>query len=133
MEREDELLRNLFSQGKSDPSQDITENVMKAIQESSKVYEYHPVIGKRVWILLALCFGVSMMYLLAQTKGIAIKIPGMINSIGLFFGKLTGSFKLSLDFQLPQIHSTYLLALSAIIIIGVYLMISLKVNRRIFK
>lgn len=135
--KEDIILRNLFSTSEVNSKVDLTEVIMKRIDESNQLFEYSPIISKKVWIWLGVGFVSLITFLLTQTESWKLQSPQVLEKTDLFLEKVRNSFRLDWGFSyqlnLVELQSTYLIALIAFIIIGVYLMISLRMNRGIFR
>ncbi len=133
-EREDKLLRSFFQRSEIRATIDITEQVMHQIDTSSKLFEYRPIIGKKVWIGLAGVFVLLMAFLLSQAEGISYQTPVLFDNLSTFFAKLGSSFDFNFSLpELPKIPSTVMIVIAAINIIGVYLIITYRWSRRMFK
>lgn len=135
MNGEDQLLKSLFAEGKEIPTSSISEKVMQHIEKSSEVFEYKPLIGKKAWIIIGSTFSAIMIYLISEsTDTAALKTPELVTLLGSGFLKLKSSFSLEIgQIRIPQIPSTLLTAMVALIIVGVYLMFSYKWSRRMFR
>ncbi|MBX2873206.1 MAG: hypothetical protein KTR30_13930 [Saprospiraceae bacterium] len=133
MGNEDQFLKDLFKEGESKTSLNITEKVMHRIDHSSKVFEYKPLISKRNWIVMGSLFFITLTYLIMKSEGLAISTPELIQVLNGGFLKVKDSF--SLDWkplQLPEVPSTLLIAIGAFNIIGLYLIASYKWKRGMF-
>ncbi len=133
MKEEDQFLKDLFKEGETKSSLDMTESVMHRIDNSSNVFEYRPLISKKAWTMIGAIFLIAFIYLLMQTESMAIKTPELIEVLNSGFLKVVNSFDLTWKpLELPQIPSTLLMALAAFNIIGVFLILSYKWKRRMF-
>ena len=135
MNQEDELLKGLFESSEIQAPSDITERVMHRIDVNPKAFEYQPLISKKVWMIMGGAFAMIMIYLLWNSGSNPIELPKVAVWLKDSFSGIGNNFNIkspSLP-QLPQIPSTMLIALAAINVIGVYLMISFRWGRRIFK
>lgn len=132
--KEDELLKRLFEENEVKPSSNITEKVMKRIDINPKAFEYEPVISKKAWMVMGSAFTITMLYLLINSSGVAFETPDVLQLIGN--GILSIGDGLSFEFprlSLPEIPTTMLAAIAAINIIGIYLMISFRWRKSMFK
>ena len=134
IDQDDQLLRKLFQQSDFKSIPDITERVMHRIDQSSELFEYRPVIGKKAWIAMGCIFSGLIIYLLFQSGEMALQPPKLMTLLGGVFQKLGGSFSFELNqIRFPEIPSTLLIAVAAFNVIGIYLMISYRWSRRMFK
>ena len=134
LNHEDAFLKGLFQEHATKPDSDITGKVMQRIEQSSEVFEYKPLISQKAWVMIGSAFVVAISYLIIKSEGIVIETPTLINLIGNGLGDLGNSFQVKWSIpQLPEIPMPLLVSFAAFNIIGVYLMISFKWSRRMFK
>lgn len=134
MNQEDELLKGLFESSEVKPSSSITEKVMHRIDVNPKVFEYEPVISKKVWMMIGTAFGMIMIYLLLNSGSNTFEVPKLFVLLKDSFSGLGSSFSFEIKSpSLPKIPSTILIALAAINVIGIYLMISYRWGKGLFR
>ncbi len=133
-EQEDQLLKDFFKRSEIRPTIDITEQVMQRIDASSEVFEYRPIISRKMWVGLISAFLLLITFLAFQTGEITYQAPVLFEDFNSFITKLSASldFKISLP-ELPKIPSTWTMVLVAMNVIGVYLIISYRWSRGMFK
>ncbi|MEO9870252.1 hypothetical protein [Ekhidna sp.] len=134
MSGEDQFLKTLFKESETKPVLDITEQVMQRIDKSSEVFEYQPLISKQAWVIIGGLFFGTLIYLFMQTESVAIKTPELMNVLSSGLLKVRNNFTIDWGaMQLPEIPSTLLISIAAINIIGIYLMVSYRWKRGMFR
>ncbi|WP_421764366.1 hypothetical protein [Ekhidna sp.] len=132
--QEDELLKRLFEESEIKPSANITEKVMHRIDVNPKAFEYEPIISKKAWMIIGSIFAITLFYLLINSSGFAIEAPEAFQLIKNQFLNIGDGFSLELPrFSLPEIPKTMLVAIAAINVIGIYLIISFRWRKSMFK
>ncbi len=132
-ELENEFLKDLFQCGK-ETEVEITSKVMQRIEKSSELFEYQPVISKKVWIIMGSFFTLTIFYLLMQSQTNMINYPALLTSIGNGYSMLKTNLTFNWSgFKIPAINSSVLIAIMAFNVIGVYLIFSYRWSRGIFK
>lgn len=134
MNQEDEFLKGLFKSSEVQASSDMTEKVMHRIDVNPKAFEYEPVISKKAWITIGSTFSLVMIFLLANSSGLQIDIPDFIPLLkdGLYSFSNSFSFDMSLP-SLPQLSPTILIAVTALNLIGIYLIAIYRWGKWMFK
>ena len=134
-DQEDELLKSLFRESASRSESGITEHVMKHIDQSSEVFEYKPVIGKKAWGLIVCGFlGLMLFALFYSGNLVLIETPELLSILSSGFTKLQLSFSLDLgNIRIPKPPATILLSIVAFNVIGVFLIVSYKWNGWMFR
>lgn len=127
-EHENKLLKSLFIENASHPKNTISEGVMKHIDESSKVFEYRPIISKRNWMFISI--GIAAIILLSfsfssESTGFALpeafyELGSGLKNLSLLFSSYTYAF------QLPELSFTIKILMSLFIVIGSYFMVFYK-------
>ncbi|WP_436515216.1 hypothetical protein [Ekhidna sp. To15] len=134
MNQEDDLLKRLFEESEVQSSSSITEKVMHRIDVNPKAFEYEPVISKKVWVVLGSMFALVMAYLLFDTSANTFEVPKLFVFLQDSFSGLSDSFTFEVTKpSLPKIPSTILIAIAAINVIGIYLMISYRWVKGLFR
>lgn len=134
MNQEDELLKRLFAKSEVKPSTNMTEKVMHRIDVNPKAFQYEPIISKKSWIVMGGAFAVTMLYLLMNSTGVAYEFPTVLELVKNGIVSVGDSF--SFEFtapSLPEIPSTFLLAIAAINVIGIYILISFRWRKWMFR
>ena len=127
MQEDDQLLRELFQRSESRPGNDLKEKIMREITAKQAVFEYQPVISKRVWIALAVGF-VSLMVFLFSYSGAGVD-PELLSYFKEWsFPTLDLNAKMS--FSLPDLPDTFMLGLLAVIVFGIYYILSFSVLKK---
>lgn len=134
-EKEDLLLKSLFKENAIHSPSRLTEEVMQRIEKtSSEVFEYKPIISKKVWIIMATIFSLIMIYLLIMSGGLVLETPALIELLTNSFSNLGQSFSFEIKApRIPEIPSTILIAIAAFNVIGVYLIFSYKWRKDLFR
>ncbi|MEP0985425.1 hypothetical protein [Ekhidna sp.] len=134
MNQEDELLKRLFEESKVKSRANITEKVMHRIDVNPKAFEYEPIISKKAWVIIGSIFAITLFYLLINSSGFAFEAPEAFQLIKNKFLNIGDdlSFRLP-QFRLPEIPRTMLAAIAAINVIGIYLLISVRWRKSMFK
>lgn len=134
MEREDEILKSFFKENIPLPESDITSSVMKQIDLSSKKFQYQPIIGSKMWALIAVVFMALMLLALPTSNGVLLKTPSFILKIGSAFSGLINAISLSgISLHIPNVSPTFVVTLASFNIIGVYLMVSYRWSSWMFR
>ena len=134
MNQEDQLLKDLFKSSEEMPSAGITEKVMHRIDQSFELFEYKPLISKNAWIVIGSVFFTTLIYLILLSEEMAVKTPELITIFSSGLQKVSNSFSVELgQINFPKIPSPFLIALGAFNVIGVYLIISYKWSRNMFR
>ncbi len=123
MHEDDELLRELFQRSESRPDDDLKKRIMQEIATKQAVFEYQPVISRKVWIILAIGFVSLIVFLLSYGRvGIDPKWLDYFT---------TWSFPaVDLSLSLPDLPDTFTMGLLAIIVFGVYYILSFSVLKK---
>ena len=134
MNQEDELLKQLFAEAEVKPQTDLTEKVMHRISPDASVFEYQPVISKKVWVIIAATFGVAMFILIANSPGVQFEIPDVMPVLkdGLYSLRNSFSFDVTLP-SIPEVSPIMLVVIAAINLIGIYLIAMYKWGRWMFR
>jgi hypothetical protein len=134
MNQDDQLLRDLFKKNEVRSTPDLTQKVMHQIDQNSKIFEYEPVISKEAWIMIGSVFSLTLIYLLSKTGGASFQVPEVLQLISESFTGLGSSlsFKTIVP-KLPEIPSTILISIAALNIIGIYLIVSYKWLKGMFR
>lgn len=134
-EKEDLLLKSLFRESELNSPSRLTEEVMQRIEKtSSEVFEYKPIISKKVWIVMATIFSLIMIYLLFMSSGLVLETPALVELLTNSFSNLGQSFRFEIKSpSIPEIPSTILIAIAAFNVIGVYLIFSYKWRKDLFR
>lgn len=133
-DQEDKLIRDLFKKSNTQPAVNMTELVIQRIDKSSEVFKYKPIISKNAWVLIGFGFSVLMILLIYQTSNMSLQTSAFIQLMEQGYTKFHFNFEMDLSHvQLPKIPNTLLIVIGAFNVIGVYLMISYKWTRRIFR
>ncbi|GEM_PF-6327833 len=127
MHEDDQLLRELFQRSESQPDDDLKQKIMQEITVKKEVFEYQPVISKKVWIVLAFGF-TSLMVFLFSYSGVGID-PEWLN---YFNGWSLPAFDFSskVGLSLPDLPNTFNMGLLAVIVFGVYYILSFSVLKK---
>lgn len=134
MNQEDQLLKDLFRKSETTPTFSISEQVMQRIDQSSEIFEYKPTIGKNAWITIGSIFSLVIIYLILQLDDVSVKSPEILSLVGSGFTKLRSSFSFDLgQIQFPETPSTLLVVVAAFNVIGIYLMISYRWSKKLFR
>ncbi len=129
----DQLLKDLFQQSASTPTHDLKQKIMQEIHVKKEVFEYQPVIGKKMWIALGVGFAAVMIFLFNNDRREGFTLIEKEKFTNLFNWELpSGIFNGWFELQLNQIPSFFLVALIALIVVGVYFMVSIKFGNRSF-
>lgn len=134
MNQEDQLLKGLFKASETKPAFSMSERVMQHLDQSSEVFEYKPTISKNAWITMGSVFSIVIIYLILQLDDVGVKPPEIISLVGSGFTKLRSSFSFDLgQIQFPETPSTLLVVVAAFNVIGIYLMISYRWSKKLFR
>ncbi len=134
MNHEDQLLKRLFEESEVKLNTNITEKVMHRIDVNPKAFEYEPVISKKAWTVMGSVFTVTMLYLLVNSSGVAFEAPEMFQLIKNGFTNIGNNWTFEFpQLSLPSIPPTMVVAIAAINIIGIYLMISFRWRKWMFR
>lgn len=127
IQEDDQLLRELFQRCESRPGDDLKEKIMLEIAAKQAVFEYQPVISRKVWIILAIGF-VSLMVFLLSYGSVGIDPEWLDYFTTWNFPALDMSLDMSLN--LPELPGTFNTGLLAVIVFGVYYMLSISVLKK---
>ncbi len=127
MQEDDQVLRELFQRSESLPGNDLKEKIMQEITAKQAVFEYQPVISKRVWIMLAIGFFSLIVFLLSYGRG-GID-PKWLNYFSTWSFP-TFDFSTDVNLSLPDLPDTFTMGLLAIIVFGVYYILSFSVLKK---
>ena len=127
MQEDDQLLRELFHRSESLPSDDLKKKIMQEVNAKQAVFEYQPVISRKVWIILAIGF-VSLMVFLLSYGRVGIDPEWLDYFTTWSFPAVDLSIDLSLS--LPDLPDTFIMGLLAIIVFGVYYILSFSVLKK---
>ncbi|WP_424963305.1 hypothetical protein [Ekhidna sp.] len=134
--QEEKILRDLFKAGEVQTPPCMTEKVMHKIDNNTKIFEYEPVISKKGWTVIGSAFAAILVLLIAKTGGFTIQSPELLQFISENFSGLGKILSFELDIptlRFPEIPSTMLISIGALNIIGIYLIISYKWQKRMFR
>lgn len=121
----EKLLKDLFQKSSSLPDEMLKQRILELVTSKQEVFEYEPVISRKAWIVIVLGISAVLISLFLYEYSSSIEI-----SSNLWYQRLTDwSFALQLpeltfSMDLSQIPSSIVMALVAVIICGVYFMIS---------
>jgi len=131
MHEDDELLKELFQRSESQPGDDLKQKIMQEITVKKEVFEYQPVISKRVWRVLGSSFAALMVFLFNYNRHDGLTIINKENFINLFDWDIpSGLFNGWFEIHLDQIPSSFFVALIAFIVVGLYLIVSMSFDNR---
>lgn len=129
----DQLLKDLFQQSVFEPTHGLKQKIMQEIHVKKEVFEYQPVIGKKMWIALGVGFAALMIFLFNYDRREGFTLIEKEKYTNLFNWELpSGIFNGWFELQLNQIPSFFLVALIALIVVGVYFMVSIRFGNRSF-
>ena len=129
----DQLLKDLFQQSASEPAHDLKQKIMREISVKKEVFEYQPVIGKKVWVALGVGFTALMIFLFNYNRREGFTLINKEKFSNLFNWDFPSEFFDGwFELQLNHIPSPFLVALMALIVVGVYFIVSIKFGNRSF-
>lgn len=133
--QEDDLLRNLFKESTTRSEERLTEKVMQRIDQSSEVFQYKPIISKRIWLWMS--GGVLVLLLISYFSSSSWtfrEAPDFLPLLGQAFDKVTHSFSFDPSkISLPVLSPVALVSISALNIIGVFLIVTYRWGNWMFK
>lgn len=127
MQEDDQLLRELFQRSESLPGNDLKEKIMREVNAKQAVFEYQPVISRKVWIILAIGF-VSLMVFLLSYDRVSIDPEWLDYFTTWSFPAVDVSLDMSLS--LPDLPDTFTMGLLAVIVFGIYYILSISVLKK---
>lgn len=134
MNQDDQLLRDLFKKSEVRSTPDLTEKVMHRVDQNLKVFEYEPVISRKAWVMIGCVFSFTLIFLLLKSGGVSFETPEILMLISESFTGLGNSLSIKISTpKLPQIPSTMLISIGALNIIGIYLIVSYKWLKGMFR
>lgn len=132
---EDQLLKSLFKQSEAEVPAHLTEKVMQRIDKANAtVFEYQPVINKRGWVIISGITAFTMLFVYFYSSGFVMEMPAILDNALSNLFELDGLFNFELKaLSLPKIPPTLLVTLAAFNVIGIYLIVSYKWRKQLFR
>ncbi len=128
---EDQILKDLFYRSATVPDEALNERILEKVSINRKVFEYRPVISKKGWA--AILSGLTLMIIILVVYDSALDMSPLKEQWFTILTNWTlpgGIFDMNFQLSLPELTHPFLMACSALIVFGIYFMISLKFLKR---
>ncbi len=129
---DDRLLKDLFQQSLTTSPPGLSEEVMKRIEENSKVFRYEPIIKPWIWWSTSGLFAAIMVYLFVQLEGGSFSLFPAYEMIDFVVTDGAAWFlSLITGIRLPELPGLYVITMIIFIVSGFSLMFSLGRSQKV--
>ncbi|XOV93556.1 MAG: hypothetical protein ACFHWX_02375 [Bacteroidota bacterium] len=119
---DDKILKDLFQRSSTIPDESLKGRILERVTENKALAAYEPVISRRAWVAILSCLACLMIYLFTYESTSSLELFSdnwELNDFSLLTNLFNG-----VEFAFPEFSSSFMFGLLAIIIFGLYFILS---------